>query len=228
MKHLSGSRQVMIIVTVFILSRILAGIAGLHLSAWPLYAYWQYLDLNTLKHHLLRGIWYDHAQPPVFNLLLGLILKTGGDQSTLLFAVLLRMISLANGLLIFSILRKITVAAYVPLIFCLVYLLSPATLVFECEIFYTTTISFLLLVSVYFLIKFTAIRQGMVGIRYFFPFGPALPDPQRLSYYLVICSVGFSSFLFPQKTFFSSTHTRIPSGNLTGVQLVCQKQNNLW
>ena len=168
MKNLSGSRQVMIIIALFILSRTLALFAGLHLNPWPLYAYWQYLDVDTLKNHLLNGLWYDHAQPPAFNLLLGFILKIGGDHSTLLFAVLLKGISLVNTLLIFSILRKIIVAPYIPLIISVIYLLSPATLVFECEIFYTTTVSFLLLVTVYFLIKFTTSGKTWHAFMIFF------------------------------------------------------------
>ena len=160
MKNARGLRQVLIITVVFFVSRMLVWGLGLHLNPWPLYAYWQYLDLSSLKYHLLRGVWFDHAQPPAFNLFLGIVLKIGGEQSTLLFAAILKMISLANGLLIFFILRKLPVAPYFPLITALVYLISPATLIFENELFYTTTISFLLLVSVYFLIRFSLSEKG--------------------------------------------------------------------
>jgi hypothetical protein len=155
--------------TVFILSRIVAMLLGLHLNDWALYAYWQYLDLDTLQHHLLRGVWYDHAQPPVFNLFLGLVLKIGGTRSTLIFSLVLRGITLVNTLLLFSILRKLTVVPYIPLLVALAYMLSPATLIFECELFYTTTISLLLLVSVHFLIRFTASGTGWNACGIFFP-----------------------------------------------------------
>jgi hypothetical protein len=142
MKEISSNRQILIIIIVFIISRILALLLGLHLNEWALLAYWQYLDIDTLQHHLLTGVWYDHAQPPVFNLLLGVVLKIGGKYSMLLFAILLKGISLANSLLLFSILGKLTEVRYIPLITALVYMLSPATLIFECELFYTTTVSF--------------------------------------------------------------------------------------
>jgi hypothetical protein len=169
MKHISRLREVSIIIVVFSISRILAWFIGLHLSPWPLYAYWQYLDVNTLTNHLLRGVWYDHAQPPAFNLFLGIVLKIGGEQSTLVFAGILKLISMANGLLIFFILRKLAVATWLPLLTALVYLLSPATLIFENELFYTNAISFLLLLATHFLIRFENSGKGWNAFGIFFP-----------------------------------------------------------
>jgi len=153
MKNITGSRQVIIIVAVFIVSRMLAIGIGLRMDSWALSAYWQYLDLETLKHHLLTGVWYDHAQPPVFNLFLGSVLKIGAGQSIVIFAIILRLITLANALFLFAILKKLNLAGFLPLIVALLYILSPATLVLECELFYTSSVSLLLLVSVYFLIR---------------------------------------------------------------------------
>jgi hypothetical protein len=156
MKKISCRSQVLYIVAVFIISRIIALLAGLHLNGWALAAYWQYLDLETLENNLLAGVWYDHAQPPAFNLLLGAVLKTGGRHSTLLFEMIFKGISLCNALLLFSIVKKLVVVDFLPLLVTLAYILSPATLIFECELFYTTTGSLLLLVSVYYLIRLTA------------------------------------------------------------------------
>lgn len=152
---MGGLPQVWILVGVFIFSRIIALLLGLHMNIWALTAYWQYLNPETLRNHLLNGLWYDHVQPPVFNLLLGFILKTGGSYSPILFALLLKMISLLNGLLLFSVIRKLVTVPWIPLLIALAYLLSPATLIFECELFYTTTISLLLLISVYYIVRIT-------------------------------------------------------------------------
>lgn len=169
MKKISSLPQPWVLVGIFLLSRIIAFFLGLHLDIWALRGYWQYLDLETLQHHLLRGVWFDHAQPPVFNLLLGFVLKTGGIHSALLFTCLLKMISLANGLLIFTILKKFPLPAFLPLIAALAYILSPATLIFECELFYTTTISLLLLVSVLFLIRITVAGTAWNCFGFIFP-----------------------------------------------------------
>jgi hypothetical protein len=49
MKHMTRSRQILIITVVFIATRIIAMVAGLRMDDWALSAYWQYLDLETLK-----------------------------------------------------------------------------------------------------------------------------------------------------------------------------------
>ena len=143
-------------------------ILGIRMNIQPLYVYWQYLDVDTLNHHLLRGVWYDHAQPPVFNLLLGLILKIFGEQA-LAFGVIYKIISLLNGLLLLSILKKTTRLHPVPLLLALGYLLSPATMIYECELFYTSFISLLLLTSVYFLIRLHAKSSWAHAAGFFLP-----------------------------------------------------------
>jgi hypothetical protein len=155
MKNTVGLDQVLIIIAVFIVSRIITLFLGLQMNGWALFAYWQYLDVETLRNHLLAGVWYDHAQPPVFNLLLGSVLKIGGNHSILLFTIILKLISLVNALLLFTITKKLVRVNLLPLLTALIYILSPATLIFECELFYTSFISLLLLVSVYNLVRLT-------------------------------------------------------------------------
>lgn len=169
MKKTTSLSQILIIVGVFILSRLLTFLLGMHLNDWALYAYWQYLDLETLRNNLLAGIWYDHAQPPVFNLFLGSVLKLGGNRSTFLFAAILKMISLANALLLYSIVKKLSRLSFLPLVVAIAYLLSPATLVFECELFYTTSISLLLLISVFYIIRLTESGKAINAMGVVFP-----------------------------------------------------------
>ncbi|HWB90872.1 MAG TPA: hypothetical protein VG605_03430, partial [Puia sp.] len=152
-------KQLGLLILAFLVSRILALMAGIHLRYDALLSYWQYLDLETLRHHLLRGIWYDHAQPPFFNLLLGLVLKTAGSAAPIVFAVLLYLISLANTLLLFTILTRLVRHPRLPFYIALLYMLSPALLIFETELFYTTFISLLLLLSAFFLIRLKTDRR---------------------------------------------------------------------
>jgi hypothetical protein len=126
-------------------------LSGIRLDYDALFRNWQYLDVHTLRYNLLNGIWYDHTQPPVFNLLLGLILKLAGSYARLVFVLLLKGISLINALLLLSILKRTVRYAILPLIIALLYLLSPASIIFENELFYTTFISLLLLISCFFL-----------------------------------------------------------------------------
>ncbi len=157
-----------ILILVFVISRVIIMLFGIRMSIQPLYVYWQYLNVETLKHQLLLGVWYDHAQPPVFNLFLGLILKTFGSNA-LAFGVIFKMISLVNGLLLFSIIKKISNHRAVALLLAIGFLLSPATLIYECELFYTTFISLLLLISIYFLIRLQSKSAWVNAAGFFLP-----------------------------------------------------------
>jgi len=154
MKRLLISKDVQKLLVVFIISRIIVMYFGIHMNYKAIFQYWQYLDMESLRNNLLQAVWYDHAQPPCFNLLLGIVVKLSGSYAPIIFELLFKLITLANCLLLLQILKRTVHNIYIPLLVSLVYLLSPATLLFEAELFYTTFISLLLLVSVYFLIRF--------------------------------------------------------------------------
>ena len=69
-------KNIWIIFFIFLFSRVLAYVFNVDFDYSPIYKYWQYLDINTLRNNLIDGVWYNHAQPPFFNLLLGIILKS--------------------------------------------------------------------------------------------------------------------------------------------------------
>ncbi len=169
MKNITGRGQLLIILTVFIVSRLIVAVIGIHMDMRALYAYWQYLDIETLRSHLLTGIWYDHAQPPVFNLLIGFILKIGGRHYIPLFTFFFELISLANTLLLFSIIKKLSRVYFLPILIALAYMLSPATLIFETELFYTVFVSFLLLLSVFYLIRLSESESWRDVFAFIFP-----------------------------------------------------------
>ena len=160
-------KDIVVILIVFLLSRVLSALFGIHLGYEALFTYWQYLDVTTLQHNLLRGLWYDHAQPPFFNLILGLVLKTSGNSAPIVFAALLKCISLANCFLLLAILRRLiptnvasgasaltgSLVRHAPLLITLVYLLSPALIILESELFYTTFNTMLLLIGAYFILR---------------------------------------------------------------------------
>ncbi len=216
MKKIGGQTQLRILIGVFIISRIITFFLGVHLNISALSIYWQYLDLETLRNNLVSGVWYDHSQPPLFNLLLGTIFKIGGVYSGYLFELLFKIISLLNGLLLFSIVRRLTRVPYLPLIAGLAYLLSPATLIFECELFYTTTISLLLVISVYYLVRFTESDKTRYLFGIIFPM--VLLCLTRSVYHIIwfILIVSFLLFYFRKK----SSVKNIVLASLTGLVLV--------
>ena len=163
------SRDSLLILILFVISRIIVRFFGVHFTYIALYQYWQYLDVETLRHNLFRGIWYDHAQPPGFNLLLGIVLKLSGSHAAFAFNILFKAITLANVFLLLNILKRLITNRNLPLVITLIYLLSPATMILESELFYTTFISMLLLLSAYFLLCFQQKQSWLNGIGIFSP-----------------------------------------------------------
>lgn len=140
-------RDIIIIVTAFIVSRLVVKMVGIDFDSSPLFSYWQYLDVTTLRENLLSGLLYDHTQPPLFNLLLGVGIKLFRSGYPAFFEVLFRLITLTNIFLLYFSLTKLSVVRPIPLIASLFYALSPATILFENELFYTNFVSMLLLLS---------------------------------------------------------------------------------
>lgn len=136
-----------LIILLFVISRIIIGVIGIEMDHQALYRNWQYLAVETLHHDLLKGVWYDHTQPPLFNLLLGVILKISGSSAPLVFSLLFKIITLLNTFLLLRLLKGNAKHKNIPLLFSLIYLLSPATMLFENELFYTSLITLLLLIS---------------------------------------------------------------------------------
>ncbi len=60
---------------------------------------WQALDLDELRRNLGPSLWYQHSQPPLWNLFLGSLLKLGIDPSAPVVHGLFDGIGLAIGLL---------------------------------------------------------------------------------------------------------------------------------
>lgn len=141
-------RNAGILLVAFIVSRLILHFIGLRFQYDSIYDYWQYLDVRTLKHNLLAGVWYDHTQPPVFNLFLGSILKIAPGAAPWIFAAVFKLASLLNAILLLRLLQRITPHRWLPLALSLLYLLSPGTMVFENELFYTSLITLLFLVSI--------------------------------------------------------------------------------
>lgn len=162
-------RNAGILVIAFIISRLIIHFLGLRFQYDAIYDYWQYLDIRTLKHNLLAGVWYDHTQPPVFNLFLGAVLKAAPAAAPWIFAAIFKLIPLVNALLLLRLLQRITAHRWLPLVLSLLYLLSPGTMVFENELFYTSLITLLFLVSISNLLRLSKGINWSSAIGFFLP-----------------------------------------------------------
>lgn len=196
MENRSSRRNIFILLVCFILSRVIIKSLGISFVYKTIFEYWQYLDVESLEHNLLQSLWYQHSQPPVFNLLLGVVLKCSHSNAPLIFEILFLLISISNAYLLLNILEKIACGKYLPLVIALIYILSPATILFENELFYTSFTSFLLLSLITFLINFIHTPTTARGIGIFSAL--TLLGLTRSTYHLIllIFICGFLIFRF--------------------------------
>ena len=125
------------IVVVFVASRMWAFLIGLRYPSGELARSWQLLDLNILHYHLLRGLFYLHAQPPLFNALFGIAEKAGGSQSGNIIFGLQLCLGLGAAIAVYLTLTRLKVAPVFSLFVVLILLLNPAAILFEFDPLYT-------------------------------------------------------------------------------------------
>ncbi|MBC7866666.1 MAG: glycosyltransferase family 39 protein, partial [Gloeobacteraceae cyanobacterium ES-bin-316] len=155
MKQFFLQKHILILLAAFAISRILLMFFNINMDYDSINVYWQYLSMESLQHNLLKGVWYNHTQPPIFNLFLGLIVKLSGSYAGFVFSVVFKVITIVNVILLYNSSKILVGSSRIPLVLSLIYLLSPATMILENELFYTTFITMLLLISCNCLLRFT-------------------------------------------------------------------------
>ncbi|MEM8930502.1 MAG: hypothetical protein AAGE94_04975, partial [Acidobacteriota bacterium] len=102
-----GRRLGVALVGVFVLSRIGFAASGVTFDASILPIAWQYLDPEWLRHDLLSSVLHLHAQPPLFNLGLGAVLKLAPDHAAAVFHGLYALIGLVIYGVLYRLLRRV-------------------------------------------------------------------------------------------------------------------------
>ncbi|MCX8044511.1 MAG: phospholipid carrier-dependent glycosyltransferase [Desulfobacterota bacterium] len=130
-----------------ITSGIIVLVAAVLLRAWfyhcggtfiarPLQFALQYLDPKLLHEDLARSLLYLHSQPPLFNLLLGVVLKCSPFPN-LSYWLLFSTIGLLIPLLLYHCLRSIGIGMRTALAATLLFVFNPTLLLYEHLLYYT-------------------------------------------------------------------------------------------
>lgn len=114
----------------FVLSRIAYALAGVRYDASLLPTALQYLEPEHLEHRLLESVFYQHTQPPLFNLLLGVVLKlpfpTGATLQVLWLACGAALVAL-----VYVLARDLGLSRWVAVAVAVVICCSPTTILYE-------------------------------------------------------------------------------------------------
>lgn len=138
----------------YLSSRLLLFVWGIRLDPLPLATYWQHIDPPLLHERLAESLYYLHSQPPLFNLLLGVVQKIVPDHATEAFAVLYKLIGLGITLLTYLLMRRLGVGRWLAVVLTLVFIMSPACIYYENLPNYTFPVAGMLCAAAFLLYRF--------------------------------------------------------------------------
>lgn len=149
-----------VVIVAFVLSRLaLAAVAGVRFETRPLNDAVQLLDRGQLRDHLFESLLHLHAQPPLFNLFIGLGLRAPDHLEAELFYGLYLAAGLGLALGLYAALRRAGVSTPVAAGLAIVFSCSPGVFLYENWLHYDYLVVFLLVAAVVALQRYAAGRQ---------------------------------------------------------------------
>lgn len=142
------------IIITFLLSRLAYILAGVHFDSSGLDYSMQFADADLLRHNLLQTVFYDHSQPPLFNLYLGLVLKLFPGREAVVWNLSFMLGGLLLALSIYAVMVRLKVKPKLSLGLTLLFMCSPATVLYENFLFYSYFEATFLCLAVLWLHKF--------------------------------------------------------------------------
>jgi hypothetical protein len=142
----------------FVASELLASALGIRFASETLGILYQYLDPQILRDDLAMGLYHLHAQPPLFNLGIGWVLKVFPESYEAAFSLLMGAAALALLLSMAWLMRRLEVPDPVNGLVVLSFALAPGFLVYRYWLFYTLPVALLLVGGAVFL--FLYVERG--------------------------------------------------------------------
>ena len=136
------------VLIVFAASRVGAWAAGVRFDSSPLPLYWQYIDPTLLEKRLLQSLWYLDAQPPLYNLFLGLDLKLFGSSYGIAAHVVQIAAGVAITLSLYALLVALGVRRWLSAAAAALFVVSPEAILYENWLFYEYLVAAILLLAV--------------------------------------------------------------------------------
>ncbi len=145
----------------FAVSRVAAHLAGVRYDASLLPVSLQHLDLPLLQDRLLESLWYQHTQPPLFNLLIGLVLKLSPLAPETTFHVLWLACGAALVVGVHRLLRDLGIGRAASIVATIIITCSPTVILYENWLSYEYPLT--LAITVVALASVRWARGGQLG-----------------------------------------------------------------
>jgi hypothetical protein len=153
-----------VIVAVFVLSRVAAFAAGVRYDDGLLHNAYQLLDVRLLRDQPVTSIFYLHSQPPLFNVFTAAIVHLPGSLVQGVLAALWALAGLATALLLFATMTRLGVRTWLGVVIVCLFVVAPETILTESWFFYTELEILLTALAVFALTRFVADRRTWDGV----------------------------------------------------------------
>jgi hypothetical protein len=158
------TRAVVVIVVVFVVSRLVAFAFGLRFDDGLLHGAYQLLDVRLLRDDPVRSIVYLQSQPPLFNVVTAFVVRLPHSFVNTTLMLVWHAASLVTALLLFSTAVRLGVRAGLATAVVCVFLLLPETMLVESWYFYSQLEMLLVASMLWGLARFASQRRLSDGI----------------------------------------------------------------
>jgi hypothetical protein len=155
---------VLVIIGVFVASRLVSYAAGLRFDDGLLHNAYQLLDVRLLRDDPFTSIFYLQSQPPLFNVLAALVVQLPGSMVNTTLMLLWHAAGLATALILYSTMVRVGVRTSLAVGFVCVFVLMPETLLVESWFFYTQLEMLLVALMLWGLARFASSRSTVDGL----------------------------------------------------------------
>lgn len=154
LKHGINWLMLLILIGAFVVSRYFAWGEGLAPNPEIVLNHWQHADLHLLETQLWETLWYSHSQPPLWNAIIGGVVKIVGNDAVAVSNVIhwaFAALSLIAGLMLRNVFIRTGAANWFATLAAIAVMCSPSVFYYENYVFYPHLTFFLVTLLIWFL-----------------------------------------------------------------------------
>jgi hypothetical protein len=155
------------VLIVFVVSRIIYDRAGIHFQGDTYLGYWQFIDPALLRTDLWRSVFYLHSQPPLMNLVTGIVLQVFPINYEEVFHFLYFLAGIIFGISIYFLGISLRFSPWLSMIVSAWFMISPGTVLYEHWLMYAYPLTVALALSGFCLYQFIRTKKNYWGLIFF-------------------------------------------------------------
>ncbi len=168
---LSQNWSVVVLLSSFFLSRVVYFLIGIRFDSSLLTRSWHFISPELLISNFAQSIFYLHSQPPVMNIFIGLVLRLFPGSESIVFPICYLILGLVLMFSLYHLLKNLGVITPLALGITILFITSPAVILYENWLFYTYPVCVALVFAGFCCIKFLQHPRLLYSALLFFSLG---------------------------------------------------------